>query len=332
MGTIFRQKGRRIWMLKYFRNGVAMYESSGTEDKTQAKKRLREREVEIDRGLPVSSRVGRVQFEEAAADIEADYVSNARRSLGELKRRLKLHLKPVFGGRRLSSISTADVRTYTKARLDAKASPAEINRELAVLKRMFTITMQAGKLLYRPYIPMLQEHNVRTGFFERDQFEAVRGALPAELRAPVTFAYLTGWRLQSEVLPIEWRHVDMAAGTVRLDVGRTKNDQGRVFPFDVLPELRSVMEQQNKGRRRLGPYVFHHDGQRIKRFRKAWREATAAAGWPHLIPHDFRRTAVRNVVRTGGPEKTAMFDVAAVRRAACSTDTISSTKQTCARR
>ena len=53
---------------------------------------------------------------------------------------------------------------------------------------------QAGKLLQRPYIPMLQENNVRRGFFEREQFDIVRAHLPEPLQAVATFAYLTGWR------------------------------------------------------------------------------------------------------------------------------------------
>jgi len=39
----------------------------------------------------------------------------------------------------------------------------------------------------------------------------------------VTFAYITGWRVPSEVLPLEWRQVDLDAGTVQLDSGQTKN-------------------------------------------------------------------------------------------------------------
>jgi hypothetical protein len=39
---------------------------------------------------------------------------------------------------------------------------------------MFSLAVKANKLLCRPHIPMLAEHNVRTGFFEREQFEAVR--------------------------------------------------------------------------------------------------------------------------------------------------------------
>ena len=40
-------------------------------------------------------------------------------------------------------------------------SNAEINRELTILKRMFTLAMQVGKLLHRPHVPMLEERNTR---------------------------------------------------------------------------------------------------------------------------------------------------------------------------
>lgn len=71
------------------------------------------------------------------------------------------------------------------------------------LKRSFILAVQAGKFLHRPHIPMLEEDNVRKGFFERQQMEAVRERLPEPLRPVVTFAYITGWRVPSEVLTLE---------------------------------------------------------------------------------------------------------------------------------
>ena len=70
----------------------------------------------------------------------------------------------------------------------------------------------ALKVLTRPHIPLLKEHNVRTGFFSREQIDAVEAHLPAPVQAVVRFAYLTGWRVPSEVLTLEWRQVDSRPG------------------------------------------------------------------------------------------------------------------------
>jgi integrase len=47
-------------------------------------------------------------------------------------------------------------------------------------------------------------------------------------------------------------------------------------------------------------------GGQVTGFTKSWRAACLAAGSPGRIPHDFRRTAVRNLERAGVPRSTAM--------------------------
>jgi integrase len=181
---------------------------------------------------------------------------------------------------------------------------------------MFTLAVQAGKLLHRPHVPMLREQNVRTGFFEREQFETVRAHLPAHLQPLVTVAYLTGWRVLSELVPLRVSQVDLKAGTLRLDPGTTKNDEARSFYFSAVTELRDTLRAQvanaerlSRERGRIVAHVFHEaDGApvNVKRFYRAWKAACAAAGYPSRIPHDFRRSAVRNLVRAGIPERVAM--------------------------
>jgi integrase len=186
---------------------------------------------------------------------------------------------------------------------EPQASNAEINRELAVVKRAFSLGARAGKILTKPYIPALKENNVRTGFFERDQFEAVLRHLCAPLPALMTFFYITGCR-KNEGLSLQWRQIDFRSGTIILDPGATKNNEGRVFPFTH--ELRELLVAQKTAtdllQREKGivcPWVFHRNGRPIKSYDGAWRSARRKAGVPGRIVHDFRRTAVRRLEHAG---------------------------------
>ena len=311
MGAI-RKRGN-IWWIRYSRGGRRFEESSFSTRKEDASRLLKLREGDVAKGLPISPKIGQLRFDEAAADVETDYRINGKKSLDHVSRRIKKHLLPFFGGRRMAVITTSDARAFIDQRQQAGASAGEINRELAILKRAFNLALQAGKLLHKPHIPMLKEHNVRTGFFEREQFESVRAHLPVALRGVVTFAYLTGWRVPSEILTLEWRQVDREVGTVRLDPGATKNGEGRLFPYGLLlPELAAVIEarwQEREALKKRGVIVanvFHRNGKPISDFRRAWNTACEAAGCPGRLRHDFRRTAVPNLTRAGVPERVAM--------------------------
>jgi integrase len=167
--------------------------------------------------------------------------------------------------------------------------------------------VQAEKIIRKPYISMLTENNARQGFFERTDLERLLAALPDYWRSPVTFAYHTGWRLRSEVLPLRWEQIDLEAGTVRLDPGTTKNKDGRLLYLTC--ELKALLwglwqERQNSGA--SCPWVFPYKGKRLMRIKRTWVTACKKAGLVGKIPHDFRRTAVRNMVRAGIPERVAM--------------------------
>jgi integrase len=346
MGEL-RKRGRTYW-IRYYRNGQRHEESSHSEKREVARDLLRRREGAIADGVPVTAKINRFRFEDAANDLITEYKVNKRRSLDELERRIEKHLMPFFGGWRMASITTPDIRTYvaerqsatevtkkayTLNRKDGKTitipeqrwstrgpSNAEINRELTILKRMFALAMQAGKLLHRPHIPLLEERNTRKGFFEAEMLHVVLAHLSEPLRPVIEFAYITGWRIPSEVLTLEWRQVDFKAGEVRLDPETTKNREARVFP--MTDDMRSLLEVRYAEHQRLRlkgqmvRWVFFRmvangrkgpkEPRRIRAFNKAWAAACDAAGCPGRIPHDLRRTAVRNMVRRGVPERVAM--------------------------
>ncbi len=277
MGCIY-QRGRVYW-IKYSREGRAYYESSGSKRHEDAKSLLRIREGDIEHGLPITPRVGRMRFEEAADDLLTDYRVNGRKTVDDVERHIEKRLKPFFRQRRLTRITTADVRRYASGRQREGAANATINRELAALRRMFRLAVQGGKLMHAPHVALLHENNVRRGFFERHQFDAVRRHLPASLRGVVTFAYFTGWRVKSEVLTLRWSQVNRETGEVHLEPGTTKNQEGRTFPYGGVDELREAIEDQwaaHEALRRKGricPWVFQRDGVQVKSLRRAWLTA-----------------------------------------------------------
>ena len=147
-------------------------------------------------------------------------------------------------------------------------------------------------------------------FFEWGDFQGVCSKLPGYLQGPMTFAYLTGWRVRDEVVTLIWSNVDYKAETVRLEPGTTKNKDGRVIY--MTPELRVLLEGQREKTLALQRQtdkiiflVFHNEGQLICNYYKAWHKGCEKAGLSGKIPYDFRRTAVRNMVRAGIPERVA---------------------------
>ena len=90
---------------------------------------------------------------------------------------------------------------------------------------------------------MLDENNIRKGFFEHGQYLALRDALPSFLKPYIIFAYKTGWR-DSEISKLNWGNVDLEQGIVRLETGEAKNKEGRTVFLDT--ELLEIFNQQKK--------------------------------------------------------------------------------------
>jgi len=304
-----------MYWIKYYRHGKQFAESTHSDKLEIAKRTLKKREGEIADGKIPGICFERISFDELARDLITDYRINKRKSQERSEFAVK-HLTEFFGGMRVVNITTASVKEYIDKQMQSGLSNASINRELSALKRMLhlgarTTPPKVGRM---PYIPMLKESNTRKGFFEYNEFVSLRNALPEYLKPVVTFAYHTGWR-RAEILNLTWDKVDLKEGAVRLDPGETKNNDGRTIYLndELLKEMHLL-----QSRRLLGfPYVFHRDGHRIKDFRDAWCSACKKIGLqvknvetdsmiPAKLFHDFRRTAVRNMVRAGVHERVAM--------------------------
>lgn len=280
--------------------------STGTTKKMVAEQMLKAQEGDIAQGKMPSVCFQKYTFDELAADLVTDYQVNNRKSENKIHIMLRKHLTPYFGGRPVAEITSSSISRYVRLRLDQGAKNGTINRELTALKRMLNLGAKQTppKVDRVPVITMLKEDNVRTGFFEVDEFKRLMEQLPEFLKGPALFAYRSGWRIK-EITRLTWDRVDMKSGSVRLDPKQTKSGKGRVFHLDQ--ELTALFRDR-LSKRKLGcSFVFHRDTLEIKNYYPVWRKACDEAGLKGRVFHDFRRTAIRNMIRAGVSERVAMI-------------------------
>ncbi len=302
MGTWYLRGN--VWWIKYHKAGKPFCESSGSQRETDARNLLKKRVGEIEQGTFFGSDYRKLTFENLSQDFIDDYKVNQKRSLWRAKLSVD-HLEVSFGGMKVAAIDTPLIRTYIMRRQSEGAKNATINRELSALRRMFRLAVQADKIQRIPHVPMLEENNVRSGFLEHSQYEMLLEALPDYLKPVLIMAYWTGCR-KSEILSLRWLNVGFLKRKITLLPKNTKNKRSRIIPLpeelcQTLLALRQALGTDCKP----SDLVFTNKGRPIRYIYDAWRTATKKVGLEGLYLHDCRRTAVRNLVRSGVPEKVA---------------------------
>ena len=246
---------------------------------------------------------GVLTFDDLASWYLDDYAVRQLRSLNTARGRVA-NLRGIFGGWSARAITTEAIRHYQRTRRAAGAAAATINRETSALSRMIHLAVRNGSLAQRPVFPeRLEERGPRQGFFEYPDYQAVRHHLPAPYQDVFDFAFYSGWR-KREVLDLRWSEVDEAGGVIRLSPQRSKTRVGRVLP--ITRPIANVLARRRHRRHGDDPVVFRRDGVSVRAWRRAWPEACRRAGVPGRLLHDCRRTAARNLIRAGVPERVAM--------------------------
>jgi integrase len=294
----------KIWWIKYYVPGEQQprYESSKSTVKNDAIRLLNQRRSEIDK-RQISS--GAATVDDLLDLYLADQRKQKRHSYKQADGYVRLHLKPAFGRLKASAITSATIDRFIEQKQTRGYADATINRWLEALRRSYTLGTNAlPPLVYvSPNIEMLEEDNVREGFLEHDQYLAFRNELPDHQRLILVIGYHLGMR-RGEILKLRWDQVDWNANLIRLERKQTKAKQARVAP--LYGELRGWLEMAYSAREKNCLSIVSWKGAAISEVKTAWNKARQRAKVPDLLVHDLRRTAVRNMIRAGIPEKQAM--------------------------
>jgi len=321
-GHLFQPPGCSIWYCQFYKDGKQIRESTGSHIKQEALAIMRRKMGRSEQGLMSDSQLRKVRYADLRAGLLANYQEKGNRTLyqtadgtetiGGLKA-----LDEFFGfsetnpGPTVLDISTDSGRRFAKKQLAEGFSTATINRSLACLRRMLRIACEDGKLQSVPIIRLQKEPPARKGFLTEEKFEELLGVLPSHLRPLILFLYWCGVRL-GEARAIEWPQVDLEKRLVRLEEDQTKNASARIVPLPAV-----LVETLTKVDKKAGR-VFDDTNLRVE-----WARACSAVGlgkmedreseegnqWKRyagLIVHDLRRSAIRNLVNAGIPERVAM--------------------------
>lgn len=305
LGSVYCRKG--VWYIRFTVNGREYRETSKSTDQEVALAFLERRRGEVVERRAVGPRIERTTFDDLVRLIKDDYAANERKSTDDMLGRVKW-LRKTFGKVRPADVTHKMLKDYVADRRREGAKPATIRYELVIFGRMCRLAVEGEMLAAVPPLPTVKIRNARQGFFEAEEFARVLKHLPEDLQPAIEFMYITGWRI-GEVRKLTWTdHLDLDEGRVLVHPGEAKNEAAKAFPFASHPALRDLIVRQcERGLASGSRWLFpRSDGSQLGTFRKAWKAACKEAKLPGKLVHDFRRTAVRNLVRAGVNEQVAM--------------------------
>jgi integrase len=305
MIRLYRRKEGGNWQASFWHNGKEVRFSCKTTHKREAYSYAQTIEGEMT-GAQLEVNPRTVSFE-MVTDHYLEHIKRTgqQASLPAIKSRIRALLR-VFGpGYQVRKLSTYALVKYQATRSE-QVAPATVNVELTQLNAILRYAASIGLIASVPLKPKpLAGARVRQGFFEYDEYLAIKAELPDDYQDVLDFAYVSGWR-RTAIWGLTWAEVDLKASEIRLDPRRSKNKETVILP--IMATMRDVLERRWTKREKNMLLVFHFDGRYIdrKHWYRAWEKACKAASFPGKHLHDMRRTVVRNLTRLGVPESTVM--------------------------
>lgn len=286
------QRGKN-WYIDFTFHGQRVREMIGPSPKT-AKNVIAKRRVEIaeNKFLDVKKEPELVKFYDFAKEYLQWSKANKKASSyqRELSRMRKLSKE--FETKDLREISALQIERY-KTKRAAEIKPASVNRDIALLKHMYTMAIKWGKVEENPAkkVKILKGEVRRVRFLMPDELQRLLSNCADHLKPIVTVAAHTGMR-KGELLGLKWGQVNFESGII--SILDTKNSERADIPMnETVRELLGHMK-------RNGSYVFYNEnGKTFWGLKRSFATAMKKSEIEDFRFHDLRHTFASNLVMQG---------------------------------
>lgn len=279
--SLYKRTDSPRWWVKISHGGRTKQRSTGTEDKTQAQ----EYHDKLKASLWEQQRLGvkpRRAWKEAVVRWLAETSDKATHD-GDIK---KLRWLDAFLGKLMLDEITLDVIDRVKSERLKTVSKSTVNRYLAVVRSILLRARDEWEWIDKaPKVKLFREPPGRERSITVEQAEALLRELPAHQRDVVLFTLATGLR-QSNVLRLEWSHVNLESGHAWVDADQSKNRRPIAVPLNS-----KAVEVLRRQVGKHAVHVFTYAGRPLDRANThAWQRALKRAGIENFRWHDLRHT------------------------------------------
>src|SRR5712691_3805127 len=306
-GMSIYQRGKS-WYYDFQSRGERYAGCIGPVSKTVAKEVLARKRAEAAEGrYSAPAKKPSPLFEDIAAEYLQYYQANRRPKSLERHQMAFQALKPFFGGHRLADISPFLIEKYKRLRKEAGRSEVTINRELAFLKNLFTMSIKWGKASENPVkqVRLFREDNGRTRFLTEDEEARLLASCGPYLRPIVITALHTGFR-KSELLSLTWSNVDFRHSLITVGAAYAKNGEARSVPMTAV--LTETLKASRINAAPAAPVFLTREGQPYRDISTAFDTAVRRAGIMDFTFHDLRHTFASRLV-VGGVDLTTVKEL-----------------------
>lgn len=287
------QRGRVWWIDYYDQNRERIQESSQSTNRRDAEELLTLRKSEVLRG--VYKRPVKMSF----GDFGGRYMEHAKANKRSWLRDQQMleHLKKFLGSeRQLTDITPVDIEGYKIHRRES-VSGATVNRELALLKRMFNLAIAWDLFLdLNPVckVKFFREFNTGLRVLSPEEEEKVLENAAPYVQDIIRFGLNTGLRI-GEIFSLRWSHVDLQKRI--LTVFAPKTEKLREVPINE--EALRVLEAWWLGRKNEIVFYNPETGKPFVDLKAGFALACRKAGISGVTWHTLRHTFASRLVNRG---------------------------------